>query len=175
MDFAELDGDGRLDIALRDEGRGLVWLAQPAEPGGAWQAHAIGDIAPDRLVGFVLADIDGDGRRDAFTGAYSQGPRDVDAAEPSASHRAGRLAWFQQPGDPAGTWTRHDVSRRIRGMFDKFVARDMDGDGDVDLRRHARQLRALRRRLLARAGAQRRTLPAFDQARERESRQLPLP
>ena len=22
---------------------------------------------------------------------------------------------------------------RVRGMFDKFVARDMDGDGDVDL------------------------------------------
>ncbi len=29
-------------------------------------------------------------------------------------------------------WTRHDVSRRKRGMFDKFIARDMDGDGDAD-------------------------------------------
>ena len=27
---------------------------------------------------------------------------------------------------------RHDISRRKRGMFDAFVARDMDGDGDVD-------------------------------------------
>ena len=175
MDFADLSGDGRFDIALRDEGRGLVWLAQPAEPGGAWQAHAIGDLAPDRLVGFVLADIDGDGRRDAFTGAYSQGPRDVDAAAPSVSHRAGRLAWFEHPDDPGGTWTRHDVSRRVRGMFDKFVARDMDGDGDVDLvgtRGNSvpydgvfwlEQVRSVE------------PLPAFDQARERESRQLPLP
>ena len=29
-------------------------------------------------------------------------------------------------------WQRHDISRRKRGMFDKFVARDIDGDGDMD-------------------------------------------
>jgi hypothetical protein len=29
-------------------------------------------------------------------------------------------------------WTRHDISRRRRGMFDQFVPRDMDGDGDID-------------------------------------------
>ena len=175
LDFADLDGDGRLDIALRDDGRGLVWLAQPAEPGGAWQLHAIGDLVPDRLVGFVLADIDGDGRRDAFAGAYSQGPRDVDAAAPSASHWAGRLAWFGQPGDAAGTWTRHDVSRRIRGMFDKFVARDMDGDGDVDLvgtRGNSVPYDGVFWLEQVRSAE---PLPAFDQARERESRQLALP
>jgi hypothetical protein len=27
---------------------------------------------------------------------------------------------------------RHDFSRRHRGMFDKFVAKDMDEDGDLD-------------------------------------------
>ncbi len=175
MDFADLSGDGRLDIALRDEGRGLVWLAQPAEPGGAWQAHAIGELVPDRLVGFVLTDIDGDGRRDAFSGAYSQEPRDVDAAEPSASHRAGRLAWFEQPDDPAGAWIRHDVSRRIRGMFDKFVARDMDGDGDVDLlgtRGNSVPYDGVFWLEQVRSAE---PLPAFEQARERESRQLPLP
>ena len=26
----------------------------------------------------------------------------------------------------------HDISRRKRGMFDKFMARDPDGDGDMD-------------------------------------------
>ena len=30
-------------------------------------------------------------------------------------------------------WARHEVSRRKRGMFDKFIARDLDGDGDMDL------------------------------------------
>jgi hypothetical protein len=27
---------------------------------------------------------------------------------------------------------RHDISRRKRGMFDKFIARDLDNDGDMD-------------------------------------------
>ena len=100
---------------------------------------------------------------------------DVDAAEPSASHRAGRLAWFEQPDDPAGTWTRHDVSRRIRGMFDKFVARDMDGDGDVDLvgtRGNSVPYDGVFWLEQVRSAE---PLPAFDQARERESRQLALP
>jgi hypothetical protein len=26
----------------------------------------------------------------------------------------------------------HNVSRRKRGMYDAFVARDLDGDGDID-------------------------------------------
>ena len=175
MEFVDLSGDGRIDIAIRDERNGLSWLEQPADVAEAWRQHTIGGLAPDRLVGFVLTDINDDGRLDAFSGAYSQAPRDADATELSPSHRAGRLAWFEQPDDPAGTWTRHDVSRRVRGMFDKFLVRDMDGDGDGDLigtRGNSipydgvfwlEQVRS--------AGP----LPAFDQARERESRQLPLP
>jgi len=27
---------------------------------------------------------------------------------------------------------RHDISRRKRGMFDKFIVIDMDNDGDID-------------------------------------------
>ena len=41
----------------------------------------------------------------------------------------GRLAWFENRGQ---NWVRHDFSRRERGMFDKFIARDADGDGDLD-------------------------------------------
>ena len=175
MAFVDLSGDGRVDIAIRDERNGLSWLEQPADFADPWRPHPIGGLLPDRLVGFVLTDIDDDGRLDAFSGAYSQAPRDVDAADLSPSHRAGRLSWFEQPDDPTGAWTRHDVSRRVRGMFDKFIVRDMDGDGDVDL-----------------IGTRGNSIPydgvfwleqvrtaepaaAFDQAREHESRQLPLP
>ena len=48
------------------------------------------------------------------------------------SDRLGRIGWFENPGSESKDWIRHDVSRRIRGMFDKFIPRDMDGDGDFD-------------------------------------------
>jgi hypothetical protein len=43
----------------------------------------------------------------------------------------GRLAWFENRGN-GFDWQRHDFSRRERGMFDKFVAYDVDRDGDID-------------------------------------------
>ena len=175
MEFVDLSGDGRIDIAIRDERNGLSWLEQPADFADAWRLHVIGSLTPDRLVGFVLTDIDDDGRLDAFSGAYSQDPRDVDAPDLSPSHRAGRLSWFEQPEDPTAAWTRHDVSRRVRGMFDKFLVRDMDGDGDVDLigtRGNSIPYDGVFWLEQVRTGE---PVPAFDQAREKESRQLPLP
>ena len=178
MDYADLSGDGLIDIVVRDNQRGVVWLEQPA--GGAasgepWRAHEIGDLLPDRLVGFVLTDINGNGRLDLFSGAYSQDPRDADAVELAPNHRAGRLSWFEQGDDPAGAWIRRDVSRRVRGMFDKFIARDMDGDGDVDFvgtRGNSIPYDGVFWLEQVRSAE---PLPAFDQARESESRQLPVP
>ncbi|HEY8521265.1 MAG TPA: FG-GAP-like repeat-containing protein [Gammaproteobacteria bacterium] len=132
MEFVDLSGDGRLDIVTFDTpplvGRRLLWLEQPARLGEAWRYHVIGSYAPDSLVGLSVADIDGDGDPDVMTGGYSLSPRDSDEPTPDAS--LGRLAWYENRG--ADGWARHDFSRRQRGMFDKFVAVDLDGDGDVD-------------------------------------------
>jgi hypothetical protein len=90
-------------------------------------------LAPDAITGIVLTDIDGDGDSDAFVGSYSSGPRED---EVNVSDALGRLAWFENPGATAALsslWPHHDASRRNRGMFDKFIARDIDGDGDIDL------------------------------------------
>jgi hypothetical protein len=139
MDFADLNGDGRLDIVSFNTARLLgidaAWFEQPATPDAAWIFHRIGGYAPDQLVGLALADIDGDGDQDLMTGGYS-------GASNAASSRSedgvadinaslGRLAWFENR-DRGLAWVRHDFSRRERGMFDKFVAHDVDGDGDVD-------------------------------------------
>ncbi|NNC70358.1 MAG: VCBS repeat-containing protein, partial [Flavobacteriaceae bacterium] len=43
-----------------------------------------------------------------------------------------RLAWFEHPDNPYQPWIRHDISRRKRGMFDKFIPLDLDDDGDID-------------------------------------------
>ena len=178
MAFRDISGDGRVDILTFDTermlGRNAVWLEQPTDPGAAWNLHHIGDITPDLLVGLVAADIDGDGDDDLMTGGYSLGSRtkdrEVDRDKPS-----GRLAWFENRLSEAKGWQRHDISRRRRGMFDSFVVRDMDADGDIDIigtRGNSgsydglfwlEQLRTVR------------AAPAFIQARVVDSTELPIP
>jgi hypothetical protein len=135
MDFVDLSGDGRLDIVSFESvdilGRSIVWLEQPDSLGGAWRLHEIGDYGPDQVVGIAAADINGDGLPDVMTGGYSGGARNADLDTSEASE-SGRLAWYQNPGPDGTEWTRHDISRRRRGMFDKFVPQDVEGDGDMD-------------------------------------------
>mgnify|MGYP001096077779 CR=1 FL=1 len=132
LEYADLNSDERLDI-IGAAGGGLSWIEQPERQGDAWISHAIGTFNPDSMTGLELADIDGDGDRDIMAGSYSRGSRTADAeVDPTAP--LGRLGWFENPGpaDAKEPWRRHDISRRQRGMFDKFIARDLDGDGDVD-------------------------------------------
>jgi hypothetical protein len=134
MDFVDFNGDGRLDIVTMDTppllGQRLLWLEQPARADSPWRYHLIDSYAPDSVVGIVLADIDSDGDPDIMTGGYSLSSRTSDEITPERA--LGRLAWYENRGGASPTWTRHDFSRRQRGMFDKFVAQDLDGDGDVD-------------------------------------------
>ncbi len=137
MDFLDVNSDGRLDILLTeviDEfplGTTLVWLEQPQELSQDWIAHSIGSIKPDRLVGFAVADITNDGKPDVITGGYSRGNRRTDE-DITVKDPLGRLAWFEHPQDPYKPWIRQDISRRKRGMFDKFIPLDLDKDGDID-------------------------------------------
>jgi hypothetical protein len=135
MAFTDVNDDERLDIVTFDTNRlvglSLVWLEQPAAAADAWRLHRIGTYSPDALVGFTLADIDGDGALDVMTGGYSLGSRAADGTA-AVDDSLGRLAWFEKLDERGTRWQRHDFSRRERGMFDAFVARDLDGDGDLD-------------------------------------------
>ncbi|WP_241505866.1 FG-GAP repeat domain-containing protein [Parahaliea mediterranea] len=192
---SDLNGDGRQDLVLvvmesvagKVAAMKLGWLAQPATLDAPWRYHRIGDFLPDWLTGYALADIDGDGDLDVMVGgysgvnvlagAYSGASRDYDDPRVTPSDSTGRLAWFENPGatDGAGDWPRHDIARRVRGMYDEFLPRDMDGDGDLDFvatRGNAGSFDGvfwLEQRRSAQAE------PAFAPARQQESRHLPLP
>ncbi|NKB33654.1 MAG: VCBS repeat-containing protein [Pseudomonadales bacterium] len=130
LEYVDLSNDGRLDI-VGSTGTGLAWIEQPENIDNAWNAYRIGDFAPDSMTGMEFADIDQDGDMDLIGGSYSRGPRTGDG-DVEVRDALGRIGWFENPGDAKAAWTRHDISRRKRGMYDKFIARDMDNDGDID-------------------------------------------
>ena len=172
--YADLNGDGRLDIISAATG-GLAWMEQPARIDDAWNAHRIGTFAPDSMTGITMADIDGDGDLDVMAGSYSRGPREGDG-DVDADDALGRIGWFEHPGgEGTGPWTRHDVSRRKRGMYDKFIARDADGDGDVDFfgtRGNSAPYDGVYWLEQVRSDAPR---PSFERARSEDSPEMPLP
>ena len=193
-DMADINADGRLDLLvnvleLADDPlfrhAGLGWLEQGENLDDPWIFHRIGNTLPDWVIGIHITDIDGDGDQDVVTGgysginiiegAYSGASRDFDDPSVTPASSVGRIAWFENPGNIRNRWLRHDVSRRTRGMFDMYVSRDLDGDGDMDLiatRGNSGEfdgvfwLEQIRSKTPA---------PSFIPARKAESRPLPLP
>ena len=173
LEYTDLSGDGRLDIIAATP-RGLSWLEQPANIDDTWNAHFIGSFAPDSMTGMEIADIDGDGFTDVMAGSYSRGPRTGDG-EVDINDALGRIGWFKNPGDAKTVWTRHDISRRKRGMFDKFIARDVDHDGDMDFlgtRGNSAPYDGVFWLEQIRSAA---SVPAFQPARAQDSEEMPLP
>ncbi len=173
MSFEDLNHDARLDVVLATS-EGLAWIEQPSSRNRAWKLHRIGTFEPDTITGFALADINGDGLPDVMAGSYSRGPRQRDG-DVTPDDPLGRLGWFENPGDDTTSWKRHDISRRKRGMFDQFVARDLDGDGDMDFLSTRGNsypydgvfwLEQVRRES---------PTPNFEAARAAESEEMPLP
>ncbi|HCA37480.1 MAG TPA: VCBS repeat-containing protein, partial [Gammaproteobacteria bacterium] len=69
----------------------------------------------------------------------------------------------------------HDISRRVRGMFDKFMARDLDNDGDLDFigtRGNSYPYDGVFWLEQVRSDEPR---AAFQRARAQESNEMPLP
>ena len=164
---------------------GLGWLEQGESLDDPWVFRRIGNTLPDWVIGIHVTDIDGDGDPDVVTGgysginiiegAYSGASRDFDDPSVTTASSVGRISWFENPGNVDEPWLRHDVSRRVRGMFDMYVSRDLDGDGDMDLiatRGNSGEydgvfwLEQIRSKTPS---------PSFIPARKAESRPLPLP
>lgn len=175
MDFADLNGDGRMDIVSTAWPGYLLLLLQPANLDAPWQTSIIGDMLPDALVSVRLADIDGDGDMDAFAGSYSRGDRDRDTT--GVNDPLGRISWYANPGaDQAdGPWRRHDIVRRQRGMYDKWLARDLDADGDLDFIGTRGNSEPYDGVIWLEQVRTSEPVAAFQGARQQDSRDMPLP
>jgi hypothetical protein len=124
---ADLDGDGDLDVVMAfgiaidnstPNSHQVAWYENVGRPGAGveWLKH---EIATDYPQGFeaVPGDLDGDG--------------DLDVAA-SAWGKQGRVAWFENPGDPQSGWRRHAIKDDWPNAATLILA-DLDGDGRLDI------------------------------------------
>ena len=114
---ADVDGDGRPDIALaasESTGR-LVWYESPAERGQQWVEHVVA-ASLDYVHRFEAADLDADG--------------DLDFAAAEMAQSEQRRVVVLRNGGDGTTWTPTVLDRQ--GSHNLRVA-DLGGDGDLDL------------------------------------------
>ena len=129
----DINGDGRKDI-LTSMGHdyGVCWFEQNAD--GSWTQRVI-DNTWSQAHASVLVDLNGDGQLDFVTGKryFAHNGSDPGEREPIG------LYWYEYrvtagARGPSVMWTRHiiDYGNRMGGGM-QIDAKDMDGDGDLDI------------------------------------------
>ena len=130
---ADMDGDGDLDVVMAlgfyyrpgsddsaasqspDENQ-IVWYENQNPTDGPWRKHVIMPQFDDAFEA-VAADLDGDG--------------DIDVAATSWRN-PGRVAWFENSGDPKAAWKHHPLKDNWRSANQVIIA-DLNGDGRPDI------------------------------------------
>ncbi|MEW4531409.1 VCBS repeat-containing protein [Maioricimonas sp. JC845] len=124
--FADLDGDGLLDIISSCEGRTrtLYFHFSPSHVDNwldesDWRTVAVPALQDQQQWMFCLPlDVDGENGIDLIVGSKGKGAS---------------VGWLRSPADPrdAAAWTWHPLDQA--GWIMSLIAEDMDGDGDLDI------------------------------------------
>ncbi|CAN5386333.1 hypothetical protein BH23VER1_BH23VER1_10940 [soil metagenome] len=116
-EFADVSGNGRMDLIANSDKSGLFWYEIPDDPKKPWPAHRIASLESHKMHGSVspkaVGDIDGDG------------DPDVVSARVWFENLGEGLRWTPHPNIDFGEEHRYGVAVRT------WVA-DLDGDGDLD-------------------------------------------
>ena len=129
----DMDGDGDLDVVMalgfmfdpaskdparstRREDSQIVWYENDAPGSGRWKRHVVQEKWDDAFEA-VAADLDGDG--------------DIDIAA-TTWRNPGRVAWFENTGDPRKNWLCHVLKEDWRSANQVIIA-DMNGDKRPDI------------------------------------------
>ena len=126
---ADMDGDGDLDVLMAfgiaapvgsnsPESHQVAWYENVGKPGlgTEWKKHQIAAGFPQGFEA-VAGDLDGDGDLDVVATAWSP---------------QGRLAWFENTGDPKAVWKMHIVKSNWSNAVTVIIA-DLDKDGRLDI------------------------------------------
>lgn len=138
MAVYDIDGDGDADVvsSLAAHQYGLAWFEQRPGEDPAFVGHEIlsSTASPDnvsQLHALISADVNGDGLLDIVTGKryYAHPSRSPD---PGTNDPA-KLLWFELRRDASGARFVEHVIHEDSGAGCSLAARDVDGDGKLDI------------------------------------------
>lgn len=112
---ADLNSDGRLDIFTSGRDGQMAWFENRG--GGAWERHLVAPVTCQECGG-LAHDLTGNGRPDIVNGG---------------DFRSDELAWWENPGERGGEWTRRVIAKTGYGQFHDEALGDVTGDGRLSL------------------------------------------